>query len=210
MWNRLRYTIWAPWYDALVAAADFGESRRRAIGHLALADGDRLLIVGAGTGLDLDYLPSGLNITAIDVTPAMLNRLRRRAERLGLTLQIQTADARRLPFAAESFDAVLLHLVVAVMPQPDQGLREVERVLRPGGRVSVFDKFLRDDQRPSMLRRLLNPIMRLLFTDMNRRLGPLLRSTAFVVEHDEAAAFGGLFRIIVLKNAAKVSDATRR
>ena len=38
MWNRLRYTIWSPWYDALVAAADFGEARRRSIGRLALAD----------------------------------------------------------------------------------------------------------------------------------------------------------------------------
>jgi len=203
MWNRLRYTIWAPWYDALVAAADFGESRRRAIGHLALSDGDRVLLVGAGTGLDLEYLSSGLSITAIDVTPAMLHRLRRRAERLGMAVQIQTADARRLPFAADSFDAVLLHLVLAVMPHPDQGLREVERVLRPGGRVSVFDKFLRDDQRPSMMRRLLNPIMKLLFTDMNRRLGPLLQGTDLVIEHDETAAFGGFFRIIVLKKAGR-------
>jgi phosphatidylethanolamine/phosphatidyl-N-methylethanolamine N-methyltransferase len=203
MWNRLRYTIWAPWYDALVAAADFGEARRRSIGRLALADGDRVLIVGAGTGLDLDYLWSGLSLTAIDVTPAMLHRLRLRAERLGLTVQIRTADARRLPFAGDSFDAVLLHLVLAVMPQPDQGLREVARVLRPAGRVSVFDKFLRDDQRPSMMRWLLNPIMKLLFTDMNRRLGPLLRGTELDVERDEPAAFGGFFRTIVLKKAGR-------
>jgi phosphatidylethanolamine/phosphatidyl-N-methylethanolamine N-methyltransferase len=203
MWNRLRYTIWAPWYDALVAAADFGAARRRSIGRLALADGDRVLIVGAGTGLDLDYLSAGLSITAIDVTPAMLHRLRRRAERLGLAVQIQTADARQLPFASDSFDAVLLHLVLAVMPQPDQGLREVERVVRPGGRVSVFDKFLRDDQRPSMMRRLLNPVMKLLFTDMNRRLGPLLQGTDLVIEHDEPAAFGGFFRIIALKKAGR-------
>jgi phosphatidylethanolamine/phosphatidyl-N-methylethanolamine N-methyltransferase len=127
MWNRLRYTFWAPWYDALVAAAGFGDARRRSIERLALAHGDRVLLVGAGTGLDLEYLSSGLRITAIDVTPAMLNRLRRRAQRLGVNVDIHIADARYLPFADDIFDAAVLHLVLAVMPGPDQGLREAER-----------------------------------------------------------------------------------
>jgi phosphatidylethanolamine/phosphatidyl-N-methylethanolamine N-methyltransferase len=199
MWNRLRYTLWAPWYDTLVAAAGFADARRRSIQRLALQPGDRVLIVGAGTGLDLDYLPSNVTIVAVDLTPAMLDRLRRRARRLGLEVEAQVMDARRLQFEANSVDAVVLHLVLAVMPQPEQGLREAERVLKPGGRIAVFDKFLRDDQRASLVRRLLNLVMKLLFTDMNRRLGPLVSSTRLEVEHDEPIAFGGFFRIATLK-----------
>jgi phosphatidylethanolamine/phosphatidyl-N-methylethanolamine N-methyltransferase len=71
MWNRLRYSSWAPWYDALVGAAGFEEARRRSIDHLALASGAHVLIVGAGTGLDLEHLPRGVHVTAVDVTPAM-------------------------------------------------------------------------------------------------------------------------------------------
>ena len=83
MWNRLRYTIWAPAYDALVGAAGFAAARRLSIDRLKLAPSDRVLIVGAGTGLDLDFLPSHVHVTAIDVTPAKLKHLERRAAGMG-------------------------------------------------------------------------------------------------------------------------------
>jgi phosphatidylethanolamine/phosphatidyl-N-methylethanolamine N-methyltransferase len=55
MWNRLRYTVWAPFYDALLGAVGFTNARRHSIERLGLKDGDRVLIVGAGTGLALDF-----------------------------------------------------------------------------------------------------------------------------------------------------------
>ena len=66
MWNRLRYTVWAPVYDAIARAAGFDSARRLSIDRLRLAPSDRVLIVGAGTGLDLDFLPSNVHVTAID------------------------------------------------------------------------------------------------------------------------------------------------
>jgi ubiquinone/menaquinone biosynthesis C-methylase UbiE len=212
MWNRLRYTVWAPFYDALVAAVGFNATRRRSIEHLGLRAGSRVLIVGAGTGLDLEHMPAGMDVTAIDVTPAMLMRLERRAAQTGRVVAVHTMDARRLAFADESFDAVILHLILAVMPGPERGLREAARVLRPGGRIAVFDKFLRDDERLSLRRRMLNLIAKPLFSDMNRRLGPLLRGTGLTIERDEAAGFGGMYRVITLLkplDAAEVSEETR-
>ena len=194
MWDRIRYTVWAPFYDALVGAVGFASARRKSIEQLGLRHGNRVLIVGAGTGLDLDYLPQGVEITAIDVTPAMLGRLIRRAARTGRRVSARVMDAQASNIPDESFDAVILHLILAVMPQPELGLKEAARVLKRGGRIAIFDKFLRDHEQPSNVRRLLNLVTRSLFSDINRRLAPLVHGTGLVVVRDEPAGFGGAFR----------------
>jgi ubiquinone/menaquinone biosynthesis C-methylase UbiE len=201
MWNRIRYSFWAPVYDRVAGAAGFEDARRRSIERLRLTRGQRVLIVGAGTGLDLAYLDENVDVTAIDVTPAMLGRLEARASEAGRRVTTHVMDARRLAFADASFDGVVMHLVLAVMPDPARGLSEAARVLAPGGRIAVFDKFLRDDERPSVKRRLLNVIAKPLFSDMNRRLGTLVAGTSLAVEHDEPVAFGGVYRIATLFKA---------
>ena len=202
MWNRLRYTLWAPAYDSMVGAAGFTTARRLSIDRLRLASGDRVLIVGAGTGLDLEFLPPNVQVTAIDVTPAMLKHLERRAARTGASVTARVMDARQLAFPDSSFDAVVMHLILAVMPEPERGLREAVRVLKPGGRIAVFDKFLGDEEQPSLKRQLVNALAKPLFSDLNRRLGPLIAGTPLVIEHDEPVAFGGAYRVVTLMNPA--------
>lgn len=198
-WNRLRYTFWAPVYDAIAGAVGFEEARRKSIERLRLGSTDRILIVGAGTGLDLEYLPPGVQVTAIDVTPSMLKRLSQRAAEAGVPVTARVMDARALAFPDGFFDAIVMHLILAVMPQPERGLAEAARVLKPGGRIAVFDKFLRENERPSLKRRLLNAIAKPLFSDMNRRLGPLATGTPLEIEHDEPVAFRGMYRVATLK-----------
>jgi ubiquinone/menaquinone biosynthesis C-methylase UbiE len=198
MWNRIRYTFWAPVYDAVANAAGFRDARQRSIDRLRLAPGSRVLLIGAGTGLDLECLRQDLDVIAIDVTPAMLARLKTRAAATRRRVTTRVMDARRLQFADASFDGVVMHLILAVMPDPERGLAEAARVLKPGGRIAVFDKFLRDDERATMKRRLFNAFAKPLFSDMNRRLGPLVATTQLVVEYDEPVAFGGVYRIATL------------
>ena len=200
-WNRLRYTVWAPAYRRLRPRGGIstpldvcrltGCGSRRAAAYL---------IVGAGTGLDLDFLPPTVHVTAIDVTPAMLKHLELRAAGTGGSVTTRIMDARQLEFPDSSFDAVVMHLILAVMPQPERGVREAVRVLRPGGRIAVFDKFLRDEERPSLRRRLLNAFAKPLFSDLNRRLGPMIAGTPLVIEHDEPVAFAGTYRVVTLRN----------
>jgi phosphatidylethanolamine/phosphatidyl-N-methylethanolamine N-methyltransferase len=197
-WNTLRYTVWAPIYDVLASPVGFDRARRRSIESLELGAGDRVLLVGAGTGLDLQFLPQDVQVTAIDVTPAMLSKLERRATTLGIAVDARVMDARQLAFPDQSVDAVIAHLVLAVMPEPERGAREIARVLKPGGRVAVFDKFLAEGERPSLGRRLLNLVARPLFTDINRHLGRIIAGSGLEVIRDEPAAFAGWYRVITL------------
>lgn len=193
-WNRIRYGWTTPLYDAIVRPIASG--RRRAIELLAPRGGERILIVGCGTGLDLELLPHDAIITAVDLTPQMVERARERARRLGMKVDAREMDAAHLDFAADSFDVVLLHLILAVVPDPASTALEAARVLRPGGRVSIFDKFLRGE-RPSLLRRALNLVTNIVATDVTRRVEPLLAPTGLRIVHDEPSVMRGFFRILI-------------
>jgi phosphatidylethanolamine/phosphatidyl-N-methylethanolamine N-methyltransferase len=195
-WNRIRYTLLAPVYDAV---AGFRAQRRRSLQLLDVRPGERVLIVGCGTGLDLEWIPRGAEIVAGDLTPAMVERTRARAARLGIPVDARVMDAHVLDLPDASFDAVVLHLILAVVPEPVAAIREAERVLRPGGRAAVFDKWVPDDRAPSAGRRLLNLAANLAATDVTRRLGDLVARTGLRVEHREPAGPGGFFSIALLR-----------
>lgn len=204
-WNRIRYTAFAPLYDRVVR---FGKQRRRSIELLGLKPGERVLIVGAGTGADLQFIPEGVQIVAGDITPAMVARIRHRARELGRPVTAEVMDGQALPLSGARFDAVILHLIVAVIPDPLACLREVARVLEPGGRAVVLDKFVPDEQSPSLGRRAFNLITNALFSDITRRLGPLAEEAGLQVVRREPAALGGRFEIALLYPSGRVT-ATR-
>jgi ubiquinone/menaquinone biosynthesis C-methylase UbiE len=193
-WNRARYHAYAPVYDWFIGRLGFIErGRRRALELADIRPGERVLIVAAGTGLDLPWLPAQAEIAAIDIAPAMLARLEQRAAKLGRPVRTEVMDAARLGFADASFDCVLLHLAIAVVPDPFATIREVSRVLRPGGRVSVFDKFLPDAARASLPRRFAGAIANLIATDVNRQLGPLLDAGGLKLRALEPVGMGSFF-----------------
>jgi phosphatidylethanolamine/phosphatidyl-N-methylethanolamine N-methyltransferase len=198
-WNRVRYTLAAPLYDGLVR---FGKQRRRSVELLELQSGERVLIIGAGTGADLPYFPEGVEITAVDITPAMVERTQARARELGRPVDARVMDAQALELPALSFDAVVLHLILAVVPDPVRCIREAERVLKPGGRTVVFDKFVPDAEEPSPARRVLNVLTNAVATSITRKLGPIVAETSLRVERQEAAGVGGLFEIARLRKPA--------
>lgn len=193
LWNRIRYSCWAPIYNFI--AVPTRPMRRRSLALANLQPGERVLFVGAGTGLDLDFIAAGPIVTATDLTPAMLQKLRRRAARLGLTVDARVMDGHALEFADGSFDVVVLHFIVAVIPDPIRCIREAARVLRPGGRAVILDKFAPDDGPLPLWLRLLNPLAIVLATNVNRRLGPILANSGLRVVHREAAALRGFFQI---------------
>lgn len=195
-WNRLRYTLYAPFYD--LVARRLGRGRRRALELLDVREVERVLLVGCGTGLDLELLPRGANVTAVDLTPAMVEKTLSRAASLGMRVDARVMDAAKLDFPDASFDCVVLHLILAVVPDPYATAREAARVLRPGGRASIFDKFLPDAGRASLVRRAANVLTNAFATNINRRLGDILAGTPFKMATDEPSVFGGAFRVVIV------------
>jgi ubiquinone/menaquinone biosynthesis C-methylase UbiE len=194
-WNRVRYTLWAPVYD--LVGRGFDRQRKESLRILDPRPGESVLIVGAGTGADLQHLPPGIRVVATDLTPAMLARARSRA-RDGTALAVM--DGHQLGVRTASVDAVVLHLILAVVPDPVRCLQEAARVLRPGGRIAVFDKFVRGRRTPPVLR-VLNLVTNTLFTDVTRNFEDILRRSGapLTVERESAALFGGLFRHLLLR-----------
>ncbi|KFB69097.1 class I SAM-dependent methyltransferase [Candidatus Accumulibacter vicinus] len=189
------YTLISPFYDAVLAAATRA-ARVRSLAALPQAPA-RVLLSGVGTGLDLPLLPTQHRYTGIDLTHAMLRRAVPRAAPLDFCC-VQ-GDAQRLPFADGSFDHVVLHLILAVLPNPFACLSETARVLVPGGSVLIFDKFLQPRQW-APVRRLLNPVVSRIATRLDVVFEEVLEQTPqLVLESDQPALAAGWFRRIRLK-----------
>src|SRR5690554_8134571 len=90
-WNRLRYSLYAPVYDA-VAERAFRRPRRLSLGQVPWQPGMRVPLGGAGTGLDLPWLPRDMEPHATALTPAMTRSTGRRAEARGIAEQAAVTD----------------------------------------------------------------------------------------------------------------------
>ncbi|HOW61399.1 MAG TPA: class I SAM-dependent methyltransferase [Candidatus Contendobacter sp.] len=195
---RYTYTLFAPIYDAFVAPFT-ARARRDSLRRLREGPHADVLLVGVGSGLDLPLLPQGPRYTGLDLTPAMLARARRKAADLGLDIRLDQGDARRLPYGDATFDAVVLHLILAVAPHPERMLAEAARVLRRGGRVLILDKFLRPGQK-APLRRLISPVLGVLATRTDVVFEEALaQMRGLEVISDQPALASGWFRHIELR-----------
>lgn len=195
---RTSYTLLAPVYDWLIGPA-LSAVRARSLARLPAA-GAHILLNGIGTGLDLPLLPAGHRYTALDLTRAMIAKAQPRQN--ARDVQWVQGDSQQLPFRKESFDHVLLHLILAIVPDTSTALREAARVVRPGGRLFILDKFLRRGE-AAPLRRLINPLMRRIATRTDVVFEDALAATGNLrVIDDQPALAGGWFRMITLEKTA--------
>ncbi|WP_328682038.1 class I SAM-dependent methyltransferase [Streptomyces sp. NBC_00322] len=119
---------------------DDGPAYAAAVAELALHPGDAVLDAGCGTGRALPPLRSAVGprgtVIGADLTPAMLDAALRAGR--GSSGQLLLADVARLPLRTESLDAVFAAGLIAHLPQPELNLRELARVVRPGGKLALF------------------------------------------------------------------------
>lgn len=199
------YTLLAPLYDLMVEQPTQGlrmaslSDFEQLLGHIGQPQ-PKVLISGIGTGLDIPHLPREPAYVGIDLTPMMLKRAEGRIQ--GHNMQLEAGDVMALPYDDNAFDAVIMHLILAVVPQPQQALLEAERVLKPDGYIFIVDKFLRPNQK-APLRRLLSPLFGQIATQTNVVFETLLAQCyGLKVIKDEPSLANGWFRRIILHKQA--------
>jgi phosphatidylethanolamine/phosphatidyl-N-methylethanolamine N-methyltransferase len=193
---RSSYSLIAPLYD-LIVERPMREARVRSLRALPTVESRRVLVSGVGTGLDLPLLPALHRYTALDFNPAMLARARLRDDIANVNFVL--GDSMALPFTDAHFDHVVLHLIVAVVPEPQRCLSEAARVLKPGGTIILFDKFLQPCQR-APLRRIFNIFTRRFATRMDVVFEEVLRAAPELeVISDVPMLANGWFRGIGLR-----------
>ena len=146
-WGRL----FAALYDrGLKATEEGGLGRMRA--ELLAGAGGRTIELGAGTGVNLDLYPEAVTeLVLVEPDPHMGKRLRERLERSAREATIAPNPAEDLPFASDSFDTAVATLVLCTVPDPAAAVAELERVLKPGGRLLFIEHVRAADPGPGAL-----------------------------------------------------------
>lgn len=195
---RIPYTLWSTFYDLAIERITI-PLRQHSLALLDQPQNKHILIDGIGTGLDLPWLPANNCYVGIDLTPAMLRKARSRATNLDLDIQLLEGDVQALTFPNASFDIVIMHLILAVVPHSLNALREAERVVRQSGRILILDKFLKPGQR-APLRRAISPLLGRLATHTDVVFEDLLIETDSLRRLvDQPTLTSGWFRHILLE-----------
>src|ERR1700681_1858995 len=154
------YDRWAPIYD-LVFGGVFSKGRQAAI--LATNSiGGRVLEVGVGTGISLPQYASNLRVFGTDISEAMLRKAKARVADLRLknVEGLAVMDAEKLEFPDNSFDVVMAQYVVTAVPNPEAGLDEFARVLRPGSEIIILTRVSADAGMRRFIEQRLQPVVR--------------------------------------------------
>ena len=184
--TRKRYDRLAPFYDLLekpLESLRFARWRARLGKWLSE---ERILEVGVGTGKNMRYYPQGGRVTAIDISPSMLARARRKVGASEVKVDLVEMDVQNLAFPDHSFDTVLATFVFCSVPDPVQGLRELLRVCRPGGRLLLLEHMRPNSPITGAVFDIVNPVVvRMMGANINRRTMENIRHSGWKVLVEE-------------------------
>ena len=186
-----RYDRQARFYDYMEAPWELLIYRGLRRQLSADVQGTTILEVGVGTGRNLPYHPNGSRMIAVDLSPRMLRRAAGRARQLGSDVDLLLADAQRLPFRDEAFDAGVATFVFCSVPEPVAGLQELNRVIRGGGRVHLLEHVRAANPLIGRLMDLLNPLwVRLTGSNINRDTVSNVARAALEIDSVESRSLG--------------------
>ncbi len=141
----------------------------------------RILFLALGTGLDIETFPPGKTITAIDISPKMLEVAAPRIAAYDGEINAQVMDVHELGFDEGSFDQVFTSCTFCSVPRPVEGLRALRRVLKPGGELYMFEHTGSKYYPFKIMMDVMTQLTRKIGPDMNRTTVANVRAAGFTV-----------------------------
>jgi phosphatidylethanolamine/phosphatidyl-N-methylethanolamine N-methyltransferase len=176
------YELLAPVYDFIFDWI-FAPGRSAAVSQLALAPNDTVLEVGIGTGLNLPLYPPLTRLTGIDLSSEMLDKAVERVQHLAMpNVTLKVMDATSLDFADNEFDKALATYTISAVPDPVAVLREMRRVVKPGGTLVLLNHFRSDRRVMRLAEDLVAPVCTRLGWKSNLAMKPLLAEVGLTPE----------------------------
>ena len=167
--------------DWILGARRFQEYRREVLAQV----GGAVLEIGFGTGLNLPHYPKTVSsLTALEPAILLPQTVTRRLSEGSLMVEMVRVSAEAMPFEAGRFDWVVSTWTLCSIPDAVAALREVCRVLKPGGRLVFLEHGRSDDARVAKLQDFFNPVQRLLGCgcNLNRPIGALIEQGGLKVK----------------------------
>jgi phosphatidylethanolamine/phosphatidyl-N-methylethanolamine N-methyltransferase len=193
------YAVWARIYDKIYQRL-LASPQREAV-TAACACGSDILEIGVGTGLTLPYFNPDSRVLGADLSLDMLKVANRKVESQKLThvRGLMVMDACRLGFAAERFDAVTAQFVITLVPDAEQALTEMDRVLRPGGEIIISSRLVDDGGPFAAVWTALAPLARAIGWSSDFKVSRLTGWAERTGRYDTVHVGSGYFKVVRLR-----------
>jgi len=176
------YELYAPVYDFIFDWI-FAPGRNAAIQHLGVKPNEMVLEVGIGTGLNLPLYPASCRLTGIDLSGDMLDKAVERAQKLAMpNVALKVMDATSMDFAENEFDKAVATYTISAVPDPVAVLREMRRVVKPGGALVILNHFRSERRLSGFVEDLMAPVCTRLGWKSNLPMMPLLEQVGLTPE----------------------------
>jgi phosphatidylethanolamine/phosphatidyl-N-methylethanolamine N-methyltransferase len=196
------YRVWANYYDKVYVRM-LARAQREAV-DAAVACGRDILEIGVGTGLTLPYFPSDRAVVGIDLSQDMLQVANRKVHERGLSAVhgLAVMDACRLGFPDERFDAVTAQFVITLVPDPEQALNEMDRVLKPGGEIIISSRLVDSEGVSAALWSALAPLAKAVGWSTDFKVSRLTDWARATGRYETVHVGRGYFKVVRLRKLA--------
>ena len=197
------YSSYAGVYDRVFGRV-FQDSREVVARNLNVEPGERVLEVGVGTGLCLPLYPRHCEITAIDLSSAMLEKAAERVKEHGLTnVTLLRMDAGEMDFPENSFDVVIAAYVVTAVPDHRKLMKEMIRVSRAGGRLILLNHFTQESPIIAAVEKAISPICTRIGFRTDLSVDEVIDGWPLIKERDQRVKPLGMWHIVECVNNKK-------